>query len=99
MFWVENSISSTLLGWDNRCLQDKAHGRNQEFQLEMERARYITDDENMKEDLAFKRRLVALTREQRQEVSRQSNFFLYRRNEGFFIRRIVAYQKVIISQT
>lgn len=72
MFWVANSISSTLLGWNNRRLQDKAHERNQEFQLEMERARHITDDERMQEDIAFKRRLVALAREQRQEVSRQS---------------------------
>lgn len=72
MFWVANSISSTLLGWNNRRLQDKAHERNQEFQLELERARRITDDERMQEDIAFKRRLVALAREQRQEVSRQS---------------------------
>lgn len=72
MFWVANSISSTLLGWNNRRLQDKAHERNQAFQLEMERARHITDDERMQEDIAFKRRLVALAREQRQEVSRRS---------------------------
>ena len=72
MFWVANSISSTLLGWNNRRLQDKAHERNQAFQLEMERARHITDDERMQEDIAFKRRLVALAREQRQETSRQS---------------------------
>lgn len=72
MFWVANSISSTLLGWNNRRLQDKAHERNQAFQLEMERVRHITDDERMQEDIAFKRRLVALAREQRQETSRQS---------------------------
>lgn len=72
MFWVANSISSTLLGWNNRRLQDKAHERNQAFQLEMERARHITDDERMQEDIAFKRRLIALAREQRQETSRQS---------------------------
>ena len=51
MFWVANSISSTLLGWNNRRLQDKAHERNQEFLLEMERARRITDDERMQEDI------------------------------------------------
>ena len=54
MFWVANSISSTLLGWNNRRLQDKAHERNQEFQLEMERTRHITDDECMQENIAFK---------------------------------------------
>lgn len=72
MFWVANSISSTLLGWNNRRLQDKAHERNQAFLLEMERARHITDDERLQADIAFKRRLVALAREQRQEASRQS---------------------------
>lgn len=72
MFWVANSISSTLLGWNNRRLQDKAHERNQAFQLEMERARHITDDERLQGDIAFKRRLIALAREQRQETSRQS---------------------------
>ena len=72
MFWVANSISSTLLGWNNRRLQQKAHEKNQEFQLEMERARHITDDERMQEDIAFKRRLVALSREQRQEVAKAS---------------------------
>ena len=72
MFWVANSISSTLLGWRNRHVQDKAHERNQEFQLEMERARHITDDERMQEEIAFKRRLVAVSREYRQEESRAS---------------------------
>lgn len=72
MFWVANSISSTLLGWNNRRLQAQAHEKNQEFQLEMERARHITDDERMQEEIAFKRRLVALAREQRQEVAKTS---------------------------
>ena len=72
MFWVANSISSTLLGRRNRHVQEKAHERNQEFQLEMERARHITDDERMQEEIAFKRRLVALAREQRQEAARKS---------------------------
>lgn len=72
MFWVANSITSTLLGWKNRCLQDKAHERNQEFQLEMERARHITDDERLQEDIAFKRRMVVLARKQLQEESRLS---------------------------
>ncbi len=72
MFWVANSISSTLLGWNNRRLQAQAHEKNQEFQLEMERARNITDDERMQEEIAFKRRLVTLSREQRQEAARES---------------------------
>ena len=72
MFWVANSISSTLLGWNNRRIHEQAHERNQEFQREMERARNITDDERMQEEIAFKRRLVALAREQRQEAARES---------------------------
>ena len=72
MFWVANSISSTLLGWRNRGLQEKAHERNQEFQHELERARHLTDDERMQEEIAFKRRLVSLAREQRQDVARKS---------------------------
>lgn len=72
MFWVANSISSTLLGWNNRRLQAQAHEKNQKFQLEMERARNITDDERMQKEIAFKRRLVALSREQRQEAARES---------------------------
>lgn len=72
MFWVANSISSTLLGEYTRERQEKAHEKNFEFQLEMERARHITDDERMQEEIAFKRRLVALSREQRQEYSKAS---------------------------
>ena len=72
MFWVANSISSTLLGWNNRRLQEQAHEKNREFQLEMERARHITDDERMQEDIAFKRRLMAVSREYRQEETRSS---------------------------
>ena len=69
MFWVANSISSTLLGWNNRRLQAQAHEKNQEFQLEMQRASLITNDERMRKEIAFKRRLVALAREQRQEAA------------------------------
>lgn len=71
-FWVANSISSTVLGWNNRRLQAKAQEKGQEFQMEMERARNITDDERMQEDIAFKRRLMTLAREQRQEAARES---------------------------
>lgn len=72
MFWVANSISSTLLGWKTRERQEKAHERNQEFQLEMERARKITDDERMQEEIAFKRRLMAVSREYRREDAKAS---------------------------
>lgn len=67
MFWVANSISSTLMGWNNRRLQEKAHERNQEFQLELERARNITEDLKVQEEIAFKRRMMAISRQYRQE--------------------------------
>ncbi|MBP3471472.1 MAG: hypothetical protein J6K41_04460 [Paraprevotella sp.] len=69
MFWVANSISSTLMGWNNRRLQEKAHERTQEFQLEMERARNLTEDRKMQEEIAFKRRMMAVSRQYRQEES------------------------------
>lgn len=69
MFWVANSISSTLMGWNNRRLQEKAHERTQEFQLEMERARNLTEDQKIQEEIAFKCRMIALSRQYRQEES------------------------------
>lgn len=67
MFWLANSISSVMLGRNNRCLQEKAHERNQEFQLEMEKAKNLTEDERLQEEIAFKRRMIALSRQYRQE--------------------------------
>lgn len=72
MFWLANSISSTLLGMNNRRLQEQAQQKNQEFLQEMERARSITEDEKMREDIAFKRRLMAVSREYRQETAKES---------------------------
>lgn len=67
MFWVANSISSTVLGLANRNLKDKASERNEEFQLEMRRAQELTDDKRMQEEYAFKRRLLDLSRQHRSE--------------------------------
>lgn len=69
MFWVANSVTSVLMGWNNRRLQDKAHERTQEFQLEMERARNLTEDQKTQEEIAFKRRMMAISRQYRQEES------------------------------
>lgn len=69
MFWVANSISSTLIGWKNRQWQKEAHERNQEFELELERARQITEDIKQQEEIAFKRRLIAISRQYRQQES------------------------------
>lgn len=72
MFWVANSISSTILGWNNRRLQEKAHERSIEFQREMERARLLTEDKKIQEEIAFKRRMAALARQYRQKEAATS---------------------------
>ena len=69
LFWVANSISSTVMGLVNRNLKDKASERNEEFQMEMRRAQEITDDKRMQEEYAFKRRLLDLSRQYRSEQS------------------------------
>ena len=70
MFWVANTLTSTFLGWNNREVQKKAHENNLEFQLEMERARFITEEERIQKEIAFKRRLMAVSREFRQTEKR-----------------------------
>lgn len=67
IFWVANSVSSTLMGWNNRRLQEQAHERSEEFQLEMERAKNLTEDKKIQEEIAFKRRMMAISRQYRQE--------------------------------
>lgn len=69
MFWIANSISSTLLGWKNRHVQDKAHERSEAFQLELERARNLTDDQKRQEEIAFRRRMLEVARQYKQEES------------------------------
>lgn len=66
MFWVANSISSTVMGFANRHLQEKAAERNIEFQNEMEQVRTMTEDMKLREEIAFKRRLMKLSRQYRQ---------------------------------
>ena len=69
MFWMANSISSTLLGLKNRKVQDEAYERSEAFQLEMERARNLTDDQKRQEEIAFRRRMLEVSRQYRQEES------------------------------
>lgn len=69
MFWIANTISSTLLGWKNRNVQDKAHERSEAFQLELERARNLTDDQKRQEEIAFRRRMLEVARQYKQEES------------------------------
>lgn len=72
MFWIANSISSTLLGWKNRKVQDKAQERSEAFQLELERARNLTDDQKRQEDIAFRRRMLEVARQYKQEESAEA---------------------------
>lgn len=55
------------MGWNNRKLQEQAHERSEEFQLEMERAKNLTEDKKIQEEIAFKRRMMAISRQYRQE--------------------------------
>lgn len=67
LFWVANSISSTLLGMANRKLKDKANEHNEAYQNEIRRAQEITQDKQTQEEYAFKRRLLDLSRQYRNE--------------------------------
>lgn len=71
-FWIANSLTSLFLGGRNRNLQAEAQERNEAFQLELERARNITEDNRLQEEIAFKRRMHALARQYRQEELTES---------------------------
>lgn len=62
-FWIANSITSTYLGETNRERQFEIAKENEDFQLEMERARQIAQDEIEAEKIAFHRHLMNLQRE------------------------------------
>ena len=64
LFWVANSITSTLMGFRNRHVQEEAAERNLEFQQEMEEARKLSDD--------IKRRMLAVASQYRQQESAQA---------------------------
>lgn len=51
------------MGMLNRNIQKNVHERGMEFQSELLRAKEITEDEKIAEEIAFKRRLMALGRE------------------------------------
>jgi len=72
LFWVVNSINTTILGGKNRDLQAQIAADNEAFQLEMEHARNIAQDEVEAEKIAYKRRMLALSREWYIEESTKS---------------------------
>ena len=64
-FWIANSILSTVLGANNRSIQEKAAERNEDFQREMQELKYRAQDEMEREKIAFKRRMLAESRKNR----------------------------------
>ena len=71
-FWVANSMLATMMGQNNRDLQTEAAQKNQEFQMELENARNLAQDELEAEKIAFKRRMVKLSRLYRQKETYRS---------------------------
>lgn len=69
LFWVANSIVSTIMGTTNCSLHEEAAERNLDFQRELEDARNIAQDEVEAEKIAFKRRVMKLSRQYRQVES------------------------------
>lgn len=71
-FWVANSMLATMMGQNNRDLQIEAAQKNQEFQIELENARNLVQDELEAEKIAFKRRMMKLSRLYRQKETYRS---------------------------
>lgn len=69
LFWVANSIVSTIMGTTNRSIHEEATQRNLDFQRELEDARNIAQDKIEAEKIAFKRRVMKLSRQYRQAES------------------------------
>lgn len=69
LFWLANSITATIMGFANRDLQKEAVERNEAFMMEMEQARTVTEDLKAQEEIAFKRRLMKLSRQYHQTES------------------------------
>lgn len=67
-FWIANSITSTFLGETNRDRQFEISKESEEFQLEMERARNITQDKIEAEKIAFQRYMMDLQRARQREL-------------------------------
>ncbi len=71
-FWVANSIVSSLLGANNRRIQEEASTRNQNFQRELDDIRAEIQDEIEAEKTAFKRRMMKISRQYRLEESAET---------------------------
>lgn len=71
LFWIANSVMSAVMGASNRSIQEKAAQRNEDFQRELEDARNLTQDEMEAEKIAFKRRMMKVSRQYRQAESVQ----------------------------
>ncbi len=72
LFWIANSIMSTIMGKTNRDAQRKASERNLEFQRELETLRNENMAEMEREKIAFKRQQMKVSRQYRQIESAES---------------------------
>lgn len=72
LFWVVNSINATVMGADNRALQKQIADDNEAFQIELEKARNYAQDEAEAEKIAYRRRMIVLSRQWREELSANS---------------------------
>ena len=69
LFWVANSIVSTIMVTTNLSIHEEATQRNLDFQSELEDIRNIIQDEIEAEKIDFKRRVMKLSRQYRQVES------------------------------
>lgn len=67
LFWVSNSIISAGMGYVNRHQQEQNVMQNLDFQLELEEVRNHAQDEVQAEQIAFKRKMMKIARQYRQE--------------------------------
>lgn len=87
-FWVANSISATIIGMANRETQSRSQERGIEFQKELHRIRELTEDYKLAEEIAFKRRLMALGR----------HYAMIQSAEGFEMQKRLTEMKYYIER-
>ena len=67
LYWVSNSLISAGMGFVNRHQQEQNVMQNLDFQLELEEVRNHAQDEIQAEQIAFKRKMMKIARQYRQE--------------------------------
>lgn len=67
LYWVSNSLISAGMGFVNRHQQEQNVMQNLDFQLVLEEVRNQAQDEIQAEQIAFKRKIMKIARQYRQE--------------------------------